>query len=411
MRDPMRTGEDVGWRASVLRGVLTVAAALAFPLSLATVLGRASRGSVLETLVVMSVGVLLPALRLAPGLSVAARAVGVIVVLYAIAAYLLTRIGFTPGIFLVFTTAATLAAIYLGRRFGLAVIGLSATATVVIGILVTRGHLVLTPGDLDTSTLRNWIRITFTTTMLSALLTLTVDVVIRHVESGARQTQEALLQLAALHDKLEAAKEDERRFLAHELHDELGQMLTVLKFRLQIGGGPTSSEAVALIDDIIARVRKMSVGLRPPLLDEVGLVPALRAYLDGQALATGVAMVLSADPADDGQDGQHGQDRMSPDLEIACFRVVQESITNVLRHASARRIDVRIERRPNAISISIRDDGRGFDTAGTLGRAAADGHLGVVGMRERVRGRGGTFAVDSRPGAGTRITVELPLPS
>jgi two-component system sensor histidine kinase DegS len=97
-------------------------------------------------------------------------------------------------------------------------------------------------------------------------------------------------------------------------------------------------------------------------------------------------------------------------LEIACFRVVQESITNALRHASATHIDVRFVRRADTISLSIQDDGRGFDTIATLDRAATSGHLGVVGMRERVRGHAGTFVLDARPGAGTTVSIELPVP-
>src|SRR5678815_3074332 len=91
------------------------------------------------------------------------------------------------------------------------------------------------------------------------------------------------------------------------------------------------------------------------------------------------------------------------------FRVAQESITNALRHASARRISVLIVQRPAGITLSVKDDGRGFDVAGTLETAAAEGHLGVIVMRERVRGRGGTFQIISHPGMGPTVTVGLPL--
>jgi signal transduction histidine kinase len=101
--------------------------------------------------------------------------------------------------------------------------------------------------------------------------------------------------------------------------------------------------------------------------------------------------------------------RLPADLEIACFRVVQESITNALRHASARRLQVRIGRSASAISLSVEDDGRGFDL-GTLDEAAANGHLGVLGMRERIRARGGRFKLTSAPGAGTTVEVALDAP-
>ena len=156
---------------------------------------------------------------------------------------------------------------------------------------------------------------------------------------------------------------------------------------------------------VIARVRKISVDLRPPLLDEVGLVPALRAYLDSQSALTGVTMELEEGTE---KTPLHLENRLPADLEIACFRVVQESITNALRHASARRVNVHIVRRPGVIWLSVQDDGRGFDVGHTLDAAAAEGHLGFIGMRERVRTRGGTFHVASRPGGGTTVTIDMP---
>jgi signal transduction histidine kinase len=258
-----------------------------------------------------------------------------------------------------------------------------------------------------------------TTSLLAVLLAFMIDSVIRHVEASSREANETVTKLRVayerlgqLHRRLEAAKEDERRFIAHELHDELGQTLTALKLRLQLGAraaaAPSSGagEAVALVDDLIARVRKMSVDLRPPLLDEVGLVPALRAYLEAQSSLSGIAMELEegTEKTPLRLDG-----RLPAELEIVCFRVAQESITNALRHASARHVSVLIVRRKAAITISIRDDGRGFDVARTLDVAAAAGHLGVLGMRERARAHGGTFEVASRPGGGTIVTVDLPF--
>jgi signal transduction histidine kinase len=273
-----------------------------------------------------------------------------------------------------------------------------------------------------------------TSSLLSLLLMMVIDFVIRHVEANGRAASEALvrLQVAAaerarqeqdlraaydrlgqLHQKLEATKEEERRSLSRELHDELGQTLTALKLRLQLGERATAPartlpnptiEPIALVDDLISRVRKISIDLRPPLLDEVGLVSALRVYLDGQAELSGLAIELQADEAATGMSR-----RLPSDLEIACFRVVQESITNALRHAGGRHIKVRILRSATAISLSIADDGRGFDP-GTLDEAAANGHLGVLGMRERIRARGGRFKLTSAPGAGTTVEVELEAP-
>jgi signal transduction histidine kinase len=237
--------------------------------------------------------------------------------------------------------------------------------------------------------------------------------------ANERDLRLAYERLGQLNRRLEAAKEEERRFLAHELHDELGQALTALKLRLRIGerapeadaasaAAAAASDAIAIVDDLITRVRKMSVDLRPPLLDEVGLVPALRAYLHAQSTVSGVAMELMDGDGDAGAGGADAA-RLSPELEIACFRVAQESITNVLRHASARKITVRIARQPRSVRLAIQDDGRGFNPAATLEAAAAGGHLGIVGMRERARAGGGTFKLESHPGKGTTVEIELPI--
>ena len=216
-------------------------------------------------------------------------------------------------------------------------------------------------------------------------------------------------RLGQLHGRLEAAKEEERRFLAHELHDELGQSLTALKLRLQLGSqalGPvpprdSTPEALALIDQLIARVRQISIGLRPPLLDEVGLGPAMRLYLEGQAALSNVAIELDAPGAVDGA-------RLAPDMEIACFRVVQDR--SPTPSATPPRATSRCEscREPARVTLAIHDDGRGFDPAALAGADLA-GHLGIVGMRERVRSCAGAFHLTSHPGAGTTVEIDLPI--
>lgn len=172
----------------------------------------------------------------------------------------------------------------------------------------------------------------------------------------------------------------------------------MVKLRLAAPGAD-GAETIRLVDGMIDRVRKISADLRPPLLDEVGLFPALRAHVDAQSALSGVPIELDTDEVD-GRDLDSGR-------EIACFRVVQEAITNALRHASARRIRVRVIRRPTSLSLTIVDDGRGFDTAALAATSA--GHLGVAGMQERVRARGGTFRVSSQPGSGTSVEVEMPI--
>jgi signal transduction histidine kinase len=409
------------WRREVLRGMLTVAAIIAPIMVVISLSSRATQHSWPKIALFIAAGLAFPALRLLPRLSVAARASTAILLAFSTGVLALATFGFSSGPGVVLVGTSVFAVIFLGRAQGLFFIALSVTAFFVVGALAARGTLPLAglALDLDPHRMRNWMRIGISFAFLSILMTTAIDFVIRHVEASSRATSRALgrLRLAhehlgQLHRRLDATKEEERRSLSRELHDELAQTLTALKLRLQLGaracgarpgasGGPADLEPVALVDDLISRVRKISVDLRPPLLDEVGFVSALRVYLEGQAALSGLEITLEAEePLPD-------QDRRLPaDFEITCFRVVQESVTNALRHAAARRIEIRIVRLGDRVSLSIRDDGRGFAPS-ILDAAAARGHLGIVGMRERVRARDGRFELTSRPGAGTAIAVEL----
>ena len=405
------------WREKVLDRTQTVAAVLAPPIVLLTLLVRSASNSWWDVAVIGGFGCLLPSLRFLPGASLYARGAVGLAAAFVATIYVVARVGLGAGVNVALAAMCTVAVVYFGRRFGYLLVGLVATATITIGLLVTNGRIALTGGDLDPLRLKNWIRVAVTNALLSALLVTVVDFVIRQLEASSRVTRAAFDelrvtygQLALLHRRLEAAKEEERRFIAHELHDELGQSLTALKLRMALSeraegpsaNGGANHEAFALVDDMIQRVRKMSGDLRPPLLDEVGLVPALRAYLDRQSALTAVPIDLAVtQPEDFG--------RLSPELEIACFRIVQESLTNALRHAAPRQVSVAVTREDARIALSIHDDGAGFDTAPTLAAAAAGGHLGVVGMRERVRGCGGTFRLESAPTAGTTVEAILPI--
>ncbi len=422
------------WRESVRLGMLTVAALIAPPLIASALFLRLGQRSWLDDGVLLATGVLPPAYRLMRG-SLATRSLLMLGTVCTASIFLLGRMGLTAGLSVSLATFSVLALVSASRRTGFTIIALSALAYLGVGFLASRHLLSLTAVDTDPYRFRNWLRMGTTASLLSLLLMMVVDFVIRHVESNGRAVREALIRLQAataeqakqehalrlayerlgqLHQKLEATKEEERRFLSRELHDELGQTLTALKLRLQLGeraigaagsGANPSTEPIALVDDLISRVRKISVDLRPPLLDEVGLVSALRVYLESQAELSGLEIDLHADEA-----ATRTPARLPSELEIACFRVVQESITNALRHAEARHISVRILRSATAVSLSIGDDGRGFDP-GTLDEAAANGHLGVLGMRERIRARGGQFKLTSAPGSGTTVEVQLDAPA
>jgi signal transduction histidine kinase len=400
------------WRGNVLRGLLTVGAIAAPLIVIISIVFRSGTHSPVPMTALIAGGVSFPALRFLPGLSVTVRATLAIALCYLTGVVALTMFGFSSGPGIVLAGTGILAVVLLGRLRGLVFIILSAGAFFVVGALSARGYLAIRAVELDPAEMRNWTRVGLTFAFLTLFLTTGIDFVIRHVEESSRAATEALTdlraayaRLALLHERLDAAKEEERRFIAHELHDELGQMLTVVKLRLGASSaGNGIADTIALVDGMIGRVRKISGDLRPPLLDEVGLIPALRAYVDAQAALSGVRIELRTEEGIDA-----GVRRLDAAREIACFRVVQESLTNALRHASPRRIRVSVVHGPTVITLSIADDGYGFDAAAL--HAAVAGHLGVVGMQERVRARGGQFRISSRPGHGTTVDVEMPLHS
>jgi PAS domain S-box-containing protein len=241
-----------------------------------------------------------------------------------------------------------------------------------------------------------------------------VGAVITFQDITERQKTEKALhdyaeQLRALSRQLLEVQEAERRHLARELHDEIGQTLTALKLNLEgIGRAwpgaapapPALEDSLAVVDQAISEVRNLSLDLRPALLDDLGLVPALRWYVERQAQRAGLTARLDA--------AVH--ERLPPALETVCFRLVQEALTNVLRHAGARHVDVLLWREGAAVELTVRDDGAGFDVAEARRRAAHGASLGLLGMQERVQLLGGTIDVHSAPGHGTQIRAHFPAP-
>lgn len=197
-------------------------------------------------------------------------------------------------------------------------------------------------------------------------------------------------------------QEDERRRLARDLHDGIGQNLTALKHRLAQLEGELPAEhrarvqaAMALCHDTLEDTREMSRLLRPPILDDLGLEPALRwlARSVGEAADLEIELEAATLPPLDG------------DLQTLLFRVAQEALNNVAKHAQARRVLVRLVQRGPQLLLDVADDGRGFEPR------PASGGSGLGGMRERVRLYGGMLELHSSAGEGTRLRVAVPLGS
>ncbi|HEX4824159.1 MAG TPA: two-component regulator propeller domain-containing protein [Candidatus Polarisedimenticolaceae bacterium] len=231
----------------------------------------------------------------------------------------------------------------------------------------------------------------------------------------ARQSQAELHgtydRLRGLTRRLEDAKEEEKRRIARELHDDMGQVLSAIKINLKALGrlpdasperGARLTDSIGLVDDMIGNVREIVLDLRPPMLDELGLIVALRGYAEGQSVRTGAAIEVEAN---------FDAERLKPETAIAAFRIVQEAVHNAVRHGEGRHITVSVRVDSSRLLLSVRDDGRGFDVAEALQRAATGRHLGLSGMRERVEALGGRLELDSSIGQGAEIRASVPLTS
>jgi PAS domain S-box-containing protein len=212
------------------------------------------------------------------------------------------------------------------------------------------------------------------------------------------QLREYAERQQTLSRRLLEVQEAERRHLARELHDEIGQQLTGLRLQVkQLTAGADPAAALTLLDGLLARVRDLSSDLRPDLLDQLGLLPALEWLLRRYTGQTGVAVDFK-------HAGLGG--RFRPEVETAAYRIVQEALTNVARHAGVSTATVRLWAEGDALCIQVEDRGAGFDAASVPG---GDAGCGLSGMQERVTLLNGELTVDSTPGAGTHLAARLPL--
>lgn len=222
-----------------------------------------------------------------------------------------------------------------------------------------------------------------------------------------RQQRQELRRLSA---QLIAAREAECKRISQELHDVIGQALTAVSINLaQIEQnlppdvvatvGERLIDSERLITETLTLTRKLSLELRPSMLDELGLLPTLRWYVHQFGERLGIRASFRAGGM---------RRRLAPELETVLYRVVQEALTNVARHARAGAVDVHLERRAAHIVLTVTDDGAGFDVQALEHVANEDGRLGLVGIRERIALFGGTLHVTSRPGKGTQLQITLP---
>ena len=225
----------------------------------------------------------------------------------------------------------------------------------------------------------------------------------RAAERHLAEVAQARAELQRLSQRLVGAQEEERRLVARELHDEVGQAISAVlveigRLESRLPDGQAESRAALasahqLADRAVAQVRDMALLLRPSMLDDLGLAPALKWQAREIARRSGIQVKVAAEEAADELPDEH---------RTCIYRVVQEALNNAARHARATSVRVDVQREETQVRVSIQDDGAGFDPAGERG-------MGILGMEERVKNLGGVFRIDSKKGGGTIVSLLLPL--
>lgn len=227
----------------------------------------------------------------------------------------------------------------------------------------------------------------------------------RRLVTQLQKDAESTRRLQELSGKLITAQEAERRRIARELHDEIGQVLSAVKVELVLAqramdnGQPQArllDRVQAIADEALHSVRDLSRLLHPAQLDHLGLSDAVAWYIRDFSTRFGIPVEFT----------HEGIDRFSPDVEVAVYRIIQEALTNVARHASPSRVRVHLAARDGVLEVTVEDDGVGFAAPGAA--AGPPSGLGLIGMRERATVLHGVVDVASAPGSGTRVTARLP---
>jgi signal transduction histidine kinase len=217
-----------------------------------------------------------------------------------------------------------------------------------------------------------------------------------------RQMELRTLELQRLSGRLLHVQDEERRRIARDLHDELGQQLIAIKLALQAPGHGSiqdqKAEAIELMNQALSKVRNLSHLLHPPLLEESGLLPALHWYVDGLQKRSTLRITFECKPT--------AFSRVPSEIESAVFRVIQESLTNVYRHSGSADARVELHQQPDRVLIRVRDFGKGIASEGAVGSLPFG--VGISGMRERIKQLGGEFKL-SRAEPGTLVDVSIPL--
>jgi PAS domain S-box-containing protein len=233
----------------------------------------------------------------------------------------------------------------------------------------------------------------------------TKDITDRKLADEALRKSAARLQV--LSRRVVDVQEEERRHIARELHDQIGGVLSAISVNLHsvIGAcddtsAPRNVESIHIVDQAIEQVRNLSLDLRPAMLDELGLGATMRWYTDRQAQRAGFVPHFVVETSG----------VLLPDqVKIACFRIAQVALTNIVRHSQARQVWVELRQHDEDLELIVRDDGCGFDPSGGQDRATRGDSFGLLGMKERAELTGGRLDIVSRPGQGSTVRAFFPL--
>jgi PAS domain S-box-containing protein len=252
----------------------------------------------------------------------------------------------------------------------------------------------------------------FTNSEITFVQTLTNHLAIavenaRLMELVKEQTE----NLRILSQRVITAQEKERRRIAQELHDEIGQTLTVMKINMEMSKQKIPSEFTQVIDRIrdnedlvsqtLDKVRNLTTDLSPPMLDDFGLIPTLKWYIDSFSKRTNIKITLQSDDC---------RGRFPFDVEMVLYRIAQEALTNVAKHARATQVLIALEKKNNYAILSVRDNGIGFDIKKVLSEHKGKKGFGLFNIKERVKLLNGNFSITSKPKKGTRLQVRIPCP-
>jgi len=229
----------------------------------------------------------------------------------------------------------------------------------------------------------------------------------QQMQSTLDALQASQTQLQTLSRRVLRAQETERRRVALELHDELGQALTAVKINLMSPHGagvdvptPLQLENVRIVEEALQQVRRLSLALRPSMLDDLGLQAALTWLVKSATVGRDVSIELQCTMA---------SDRVAAEIETACFRIVQESLTNIRRHARAKKVRITLVVDSEQLELQVEDDGVGFDPVPPRGRHSDNYSLGLLGIRERASAVGGHVSIVSAPGKGCTVRLTCAL--